>query len=543
MARHRARRWRRRGERAQVAAVATILGLLLVVTFIANYLSTTLPNQMSVNDLNHEIQVENQLGRLQATLEKVSSAGLAGAPAIQPITLGTAGAPPFAGSDGSVISNISGEPLSSSTFSLASTRYAPPTGWVYGGTWSHSKCIAQPSTGQVTTFTCNGAGSSVNYNFTNCPSDCVFTDTAVGTFWGNYSVNSSLISISQAGGANGFQHVIVVGNYNEIWFNGTGNGGNIVNITIVGNYNTLNISGASGWLVKVLIVGNHDRVTFSSNGNSNSLLLVGWGKYDSYNTSTSSGNRVFYNGFDPELPISPFCPYPGYSSTDTVGVMSKNGGVGGVPSGIVGTVTYNNTVPTTQNSHWTYTAAGTLTGTCVFFPQFLASGLSLHSASILVQVKNTYAPAAEIAFDQGAVVYAQAGGNPILIDGPPISYAGGAVTVWVPGFLNPIGTEAGIGTAVLSFHLVTVLKVTAPGQGWVLNPSVPVTLTYYTPYACAWVSYFAGIPAFHGHYNTSASPQACQAPYQPGQPAQKVTVSLPATTLTIELAVFAISLG
>ena len=48
--------------------MATILGLLLVVTVIANYLATTLPAQMSVNDLNHEIAVENQLGHFQAVL-------------------------------------------------------------------------------------------------------------------------------------------------------------------------------------------------------------------------------------------------------------------------------------------------------------------------------------------------------------------------------------------------------------------------------------------------------------------------------------------
>jgi len=59
------RKWRRRGRRGQVAAVATIFGLLLVVVFIANYLTTTLPAQMSVNDLDHVIQVENQVGQLQ----------------------------------------------------------------------------------------------------------------------------------------------------------------------------------------------------------------------------------------------------------------------------------------------------------------------------------------------------------------------------------------------------------------------------------------------------------------------------------------------
>ena len=89
------RRWRRRGRRAQVAPVATILGLLLVVTFIANYIATTLPSQMSANDTNHEVQVENQLGQFVALLQAYSSANAVGAQVTLPVSLGSVGAPPF----------------------------------------------------------------------------------------------------------------------------------------------------------------------------------------------------------------------------------------------------------------------------------------------------------------------------------------------------------------------------------------------------------------------------------------------------------------
>ena len=98
------RNWRRRGRRAQVAAVATLLGLLLVVTFIANYLSTQLPNQMLSNDLNHEIAVENQLGRLSELLEAASNANNVGAQLTQPLSLGSDGVPPFAPPDTSYLS-------------------------------------------------------------------------------------------------------------------------------------------------------------------------------------------------------------------------------------------------------------------------------------------------------------------------------------------------------------------------------------------------------------------------------------------------------
>jgi hypothetical protein len=98
------RKWRRRGRRAQVSAVATLLGLLLVVTFIANYLTTQLPNQMNANDLAHEVQVENQLGRASSLLYQASSANTIGAQLTQPLSLGSAGVPPFAGPDTSYLS-------------------------------------------------------------------------------------------------------------------------------------------------------------------------------------------------------------------------------------------------------------------------------------------------------------------------------------------------------------------------------------------------------------------------------------------------------
>jgi hypothetical protein len=97
------RSWRRRGRRAQVAAVATLLGLLLVVTIVASYLTTQLPNQMQTNDLNHEIAVEDQLGRAVAVLHAASTADLVGAELTQPLALGSDGAPPFAGPDTSYL--------------------------------------------------------------------------------------------------------------------------------------------------------------------------------------------------------------------------------------------------------------------------------------------------------------------------------------------------------------------------------------------------------------------------------------------------------
>jgi len=98
------RSWRRHGRKAQVSAIATIFGLLLVVTFIANYLSTTLPQQMDVNDINHDLLVQNEVGRAAALLEAAATHGAVGTELTQPIVLGSAGLPPFAAADGGVLS-------------------------------------------------------------------------------------------------------------------------------------------------------------------------------------------------------------------------------------------------------------------------------------------------------------------------------------------------------------------------------------------------------------------------------------------------------
>lgn len=98
------RNWRLRGRRGQVAAVATLLGLLLVVTFIANYLTTQLPNQMLSNDLNHEVTVQDQFGQFAALLKAVSTAHVFGAEVIEPLSLGSAGVPPFAAPDTTYLS-------------------------------------------------------------------------------------------------------------------------------------------------------------------------------------------------------------------------------------------------------------------------------------------------------------------------------------------------------------------------------------------------------------------------------------------------------
>ena len=542
----RARRWRRRGRRAQVAAVATILGLLLVVTFIANYLSTTLPNQMSVNDLNHEIQVENQAGHLQALLQSLAKSGAVGAPALQPVTLGSAAAPPFAGSDGGVLSQIapygsSAAPQVVTNLSLVSTHYAPPTGWVAGGSYNTAGCTQTPaSPANATSISCLGSGKGqVSYNFTGSASFSV-SGNGGAAFQVNFSSNHSRVVVSQTGQGGGFENVQVVGGYDSVFVTGTGQ--TVQTVILVGNYNTLTLN-ASTSTSRVFVIGNHDSVTVNdAAANSTKVLVVGWGSYDSFSPGKGGVYSVYYNGFNTQAPTSPICPYDNLAVTDSVKAP---------PSGYQGSysVTYNLTggLPPAAPSPWktfpTSSAPAPSTA-CPFFPLSSIGGQNVHSATLRVSLRNTYAPAAEVAFDEGAIVYAQPGSYPVMVDGPVVSYSPHTATVWVPSFESNLTSVAGIGTAMLSLRLVSVTTLALPSGSWAVNPAVPLRLVYTTPYAHAWESYFATNPVTAPYVSCApATSVACTGPYQPNGPFGTVTLSLPVSTLTIQFAVYSLTVG
>ncbi len=548
----RGRRWRQRGRRAQVSAVATILGLLLVVTFIANYLSTTLPNQMAVNDLEHGVQVENQLGHLRALLQSLSTGGAVGAPALQPIALGSAAAPPFAGSDGGVLSQIapysnkSGGTLTPEvgvTLSLASAHYSPPTGWIAGGSYNPAGCSQSPAPpANATSITCGGAGNSqVTYNFTGSATFFV-RGNGGAAFYVNFSSNKSLDVVSQTGAGGGFENVGVVGSYNAIYIDGTG--GTSQTVTIVGNDNSLTLNTTSKETARVYLIGNYNSVTVNDvPGASSNVLIDGWGSYDSVTPGTGATYSVYFNGFDPSNPNSPICPYGNLATTDTV-----NPPPGTHTTGTY-TVTYNLTsgVPNRQPSPWiTLPTSSTpaAPSVCPFFPTTALGGQNLHSATLQVSLRNTYAPAADVAFDEGAVVYAQPGSYPILIDSPGLTYAGGTLSLWIPSFESNLTAEAGIGTASVSLRLVSFTSLSLPSGSWYVNPSIPVRIAYTTPYAYAFETYFAGNPATAPFVSCApAASVACTGPYQPDGGFATVTLSLPVTTLNLEFSVYSLTVG
>ena len=89
------RQRRGRARRGQVSAVATVFGLLIVVTFISNFLLLQLPGEEASNEYDHLLQVENQIASLQAILLTQVRQPSFLYTLTAPVTLGSQGVPPF----------------------------------------------------------------------------------------------------------------------------------------------------------------------------------------------------------------------------------------------------------------------------------------------------------------------------------------------------------------------------------------------------------------------------------------------------------------
>ena len=539
------RKWRLRGRRGQVAAVATILGLLLVVTFIANYLTTTLPSQMSVNELDHAVQVENQLGRLQAQIQAATTDGAVGAELTQPVTLGSTGVPPFAPADIGTI----GPANSSTGFTVAYLNYSAPWGGTAGGySKPASSCIFA-----LSTMTCTAA-AVVLYNFTGTPiaPGFVLTEAGGGTY--NLNVTTSgtsalheLIAVTLTHAAN--LNLQVLGNNDTVSVLMPA-GGSVAHIIVDGNYDSLTFTNPAAATVQVLTVGVHDSVVVSGTVSGAFVLIASFFGATSTVTVTTgsiaSGSvfAVYFNSYTPAAPV-PSCPVLSLAPGDTV--------AGGVSGSGAYYVTYNDSTSVTVAPPpvWWHTWVLTPAVICPFYyPVYETTS----SSGIDVHLANTYIPAADVAFDQGAIVYAQPGGVPILVDGPMITAnqtpAGvlNSISVVVPQFTGTFGTDSGIATTEITTRLLALNSVQLNP---VNNPLPGVTTLYVyvavtTTYASGWAAYYNATAPFQSQWRCIGSSVACLGPY-PTLPTIGSAVFWFATTTsttTVDLAMptFAVSL-
>jgi len=535
------RAWSRRGRRGQVAAVSTVLGLLLVVTVLGNYLTTQLPAQMATNDANHVLEVENQVARLAGSMASAINPSTIGRVLVQPISLGTVGAPPFARPDGAVIGPGSqGGGITDSFTVTGGSGYAPPAAGPAGGA-TYPACSTQTSTTLVCT-----TSKLVVWNFSSSSPTSFSVTTSGGPYYINFSTSGSLISYTASSSAP--DSILIVGNNDTLTITMAGTS-DVLRIVILGNNDVVTFA-AGSWTtstVTILIVGNFDTVNTGTNSMTSSALVVtSYGSHDVVSLGTtslsSSSIRAYFNGFAAGNP-SATCPVDNLAaSTDTV-YTNGSTSVSGTSSF---TVTWNDTSVnsgTAPPSPWSGTYGEPASFACPFYTTVTIPQRSSGSAgaSLVVYLRNTYTPGGEVGFDQGAVLYAQSNGMPLMLVNPSISFVGGTLSVWEPEFLGTVGTEAGIGTAELSVRLVSLMSVNLPAAGYSLSGAT--SLVVKTPFASAWMSYFNGTSSLAGHaVCVPVRSSACTGHFSFNGPLATVYLNVTARALSIQVASYALTL-
>ncbi|MCI4331581.1 MAG: hypothetical protein L3K19_07025 [Thermoplasmata archaeon] len=502
-------RRRHRAHKGQVSALVTVLGLLLVVTFIANFVLLQLPGEMQELEFQHTLQVENQLSRLQATI--LAQAANPGIPLTlsSPVTLGSQSVPPF-GSP--TTGSIASEPPGVATITgllLTQVTYAYPP-WNVG-----SACLAGGG------GHCAGAGHVNYYNFS-----------------GN---SSASLAIKVDGNTNSLVYVL---------------NGNNDSITITWN-------GKDAGFINVLVNGSDDAITFNKGG-SDTVASVStfdfFGERDtfSYNPSGSHSSKggqsvnVQFVGT-----IGSVCPGANLSSTDSIGTFSSGGsninvnvtwwnGIGYVTSPSVQAYP-GGSIPTEQitwqNRSGFIPCAFSVTHSSLYTNQF-QGGVDVH-------LSNRYSPPTDVVYDQGAVILAQEGGTPVMVSPPRIttyltSSGGVGANITLVNMLGNLTAEGGVTTAAVTSQVVQVgVVVVATGAGGVFVGG-DFFLNITTLYPAAWSGYFSGFPQAFPLGSTCVPLTTIPAPYSCLSPPPGTAVKMVAplilqqlrfTTITVNIGI------
>jgi hypothetical protein len=502
------RQRRHRARKGQVAAVATILGLLLVVSFVANYLSNVLPAQMEVNELSHITTVEDQLGRLQAVLYAGSLDDRTDLPLTQPVTLGSSGQPPFGAADSGILSPGSTGSNLSFHYTVGATVYTAPS-------WSHGSLC-----------TTSTAVSCTNSQSNTCSPPLEWNESANGTAY--------TFSLS---GSNNCVQVDWLGS------------NDVITLAVSGSnlgYFTLQLFGAND----TVVLGNG----FSGSGFHASIYL--YGQNDTYEAASGpTGSHLFLNTyFIGETAAGTGCGVANLSATDHWSITGSSAGSS------VQNLTWYNMVGHSTAYHTTSgwpgvgnSGSGDKIGwqnistsePCAFWSLQGFTQSSRVSAGIVAHLNNAYVSPVDVAYQDGAEIYAQEGGTPVMVGGPHFELThepGGTphVEVWIPQFVGNFTGEAGTETAALVFQLLafdTVTLPTVPAESALI---APVTLTLNTTFAPAWISYFDSLPALfpNGATCTGAS---CTGTYSPtAAPSEVVATMVDDPSITIQVALYSV---
>jgi hypothetical protein len=440
-----------------VSAVAVTLGLLLVVTYIANFLAQQLPSEMQEEEFEHTLLVEDQLGRIQTAVLAEGQNPSLPITITSPVTLGSGAVPPFG-------------PASSGSISL------DPTTYVLSAQYAIAKVLPDAPNWN-TGSSCLPGGSGT-------------CSTGSGTFFYNASGNSTTYT------------PILGGIGSTLFYN------------LSGNHDTLTISqtGIDPLYLKVIVVGSNDTVTVDEN-----VALLGtphysvefYGQNDRLNgliagAHSGAGSTVFTANFVGDT--GGFCPADNQSKTDTLNLLDTSNSFnlsttwwnndGYVSSPVTLPFAAPNSYATFQNESG-FQACGFTLGSVTDFTSNFESGIRVHLA-------NRYNPPEDVAYEDGAVILSHPGSGTFMT-GPPSITVGTTLTGAYTANLTIVNmapvksaqtgtSEEGVQTAGVSTQLVSYSSFTVTDS---LATGVAVAglwLNFTTPYPGAWVDYLEQFP-------------------------------------------------
>lgn len=501
------RQRRRRANAGQVAAVATIFGLLLVVTFISAFIIEPLPSNMGALEYQHLLQVENQVSRLQATiLAEADHPGLDLALS-SPVTLGSQALAPWASPSSSSIAPESSLLTTETNYGIAQV-FAHPPNWNTG-----SSCL----TGGA--GHCAGNGNIDTWNVTN-DNHTAFSITVNGnsnSMEYNISGNNDTITVDWTGGDTGFVFFIINGSNDVVNYDKGG-------------------SDTTSPVATFLFYGQNDVFNFSPSG--------------SHSSKGSDTVNVVFVGT-----VSEVCPYGNLSATDTLGTLGSGG------SNLFMNVTWWNALGYSSAGHTvTYPGGGSSnehltfynnTGyvACAFTQTFSSSYTQQFVSGVLVTLNNRYIPPAFVAFDQGAVIESEEGGASAMVSPPPIVVKefpqGYTASVTLMNFVGNFSQTGGVATASVNTRILNVQSFTITNGQSGFHVELPFYLNITTAYPLAWYDYFVGEPTLFPSGASCTEVGTFYAPATCLEPAvghdSIISAPLFAQTLTITTVTVAIS--
>jgi hypothetical protein len=478
--------------------VATLFGLLIVVSLIAELAIAPLPTEEQNAELQHLIQVENQFGELQSDiLTEVASPNIR--PVLSaPISLGSSPIPPFGPAASGELTLL---PSGAGTRVVAQTVKAGPVNGT-GGLCDGG--VATSGNRTTCTFNVNGCTSAQTWNVT-------------------LSHQSYFFVIS-------------------------GNSGSCPTMNVTGDYNSITLNITDNNMVPDLnftLYGSHDLVIVNWEGGKGSTLIFNlYGSNDTYEYGSlydGKGSAVTTNFIGEKEPQgSTGCPYNNLASTDKVGKLSVSS------TGNTQNLYFYNSVGT-SNTHsvtpsggpaltWENISRAASSSFCAFGgtgPTGLYAPFFAGAGSLSAGLQNHYIGSESLSLEDGAVIAGQSSGS-ILVDPPAFNFTvsptGNTARLTLITFVETSSlTASGYSTAAIVTQLISesVLRsnfpVTIGGSAVLEEPALNVT----TAYPGAWLSYFGALPPaiLNGTIGCSATAPIAS-PYTCTNPPPGVYVSL-----------------